>query len=64
MGWNCYKNNELYGVFIRILNGVAVHLINFVSTRGGGDRVMHLVNFPMSFLNPSIIEWQAVSSLT
>ena len=37
MGWNCYKNNELYGVFIRILNGVAVHLINFVSTRGGGQ---------------------------
>ena len=53
MGRNCYKNNELNGVFLSILNGVAVHPINFVSTRGGG--VMHLVNFPMSFLNPYII---------
>ena len=35
MGRNCYKNNELNGVFLSILNGVAVHLINFVSTRGG-----------------------------
>ena len=37
MGRNCYKNNELNGVFLSILNGVAVHLINFVSTRGGGQ---------------------------
>ena len=60
MGRNCYKNNELNGVFLSVLNGVAVHLILF--QLGGG--VMHLVNFPMSFLNPSIIEWQAVSSQT
>ena len=61
MGRNCYKNNQLYGVFFRSLSGVDVPLTNFVLTRGG---VMHLVNFPMSFLNPSIIEWQAVSSQT
>ena len=61
MGRNCYKNNQLYGVFLGVWM-VLLYTSSILFQLGGG--VMHLVNFPMSFLNPSIIEWQAVSSQT
>ena len=44
MGWNCYKNNQLYGVFFRSLSGVDVHLTNFVLTRGGGHALSEFSN--------------------